>query len=93
MENQKPEENKDTRNESIAILVALRDKFYDKFTDEISQNLIIEKSNELKSIYPNFRDYEAYHILISSTPRTKLLKFDFPGDYSVEKFFSDKISE
>ena len=84
MEKSKQEQS---NKESIAVLKALRDKFYDKFPDLNSQDIIVEKSNQLKSKYPDYLDYEAYHVLISSTPHIQVKHLDFPGEDSIESFF------
>ena len=47
---------------------------------------IIEFTERIKDKYPDYRDYELYHLLIGSTPGGKLPKFDFPGENSIEKF-------
>ena len=40
----------------------------------------------LKKKYPNYTEYEMYHVLSGSTPPIPSQFFDFPGDDSLEKF-------
>jgi hypothetical protein len=52
-------------------------------------NAITEKAQELRDKYPDYAEYELYHLLVGSTPKESLEKFDFPGSDSIERFIMD----
>ncbi|MBI2465639.1 MAG: hypothetical protein HYV66_00165 [Candidatus Sungbacteria bacterium] len=53
---------------------------------------VVNKARELESIYPDYGDYELYHLLIGSTTRDRS-KFDFPGEDSVQKFIDSEFEK
>lgn len=57
---------------------------FDKY---ITNEAVLRKTQELKKKYPDFDDYELYHVLIGSGKGNEVFsKFDFPGEDSVESF-------
>jgi hypothetical protein len=54
-------------------------------------NDILKHEKLLRENFPDFVEYVTYHTLIASTPpKNKPIKFcDFPGEYSVLKFFEN----
>lgn len=57
---------------------------------------ILKYSHDIQKKYPDFADYELYHLLIGSTPSKPCSKFDFPDDDSVESFLNvlpEKLAE
>lgn len=53
---------------------------------------LVDKAEELQAKYPDYDDYELYHLLIGSTVRDRA-KFDFPGSDSVEKFIDSEFEK
>lgn len=45
-----------------------------------------ERVQELQKKYPDYKDYELYHIISGSTMEGSRKKFDFPGKDSLVKF-------
>jgi hypothetical protein len=46
---------------------------------------IVDKAEDLQRKYPDYADYELYHLMIGSTTENSG-KFDFPAGDSVEEF-------
>ncbi|OGF25510.1 hypothetical protein A2331_01430 [Candidatus Falkowbacteria bacterium RIFOXYB2_FULL_34_18] len=80
------EESKELRKELRCVLKDLVGET--KFED--FQNQIIKISNHYKTDYPDFNDYQMYHILVGSTSCDGYPKYDFPGDDSIEKIIKEK---
>jgi len=51
---------------------------------------IVTWTNSIKEKYPDFQDYELYHVAFGSTP-DHCTKMDFPGDDSAEKFIRETL--
>ena len=66
----------------------LKDKWNEAYKKDAlgTHEKIIEFAEKIKNKYPDYQDYMLYHLLIGSIPKSKLPKFDFPGEDSVEKF-------
>jgi hypothetical protein len=57
-----------------------------EFINGISDKQGNKISQGIKDKYPDYRNYELYHLLVGSTPSIPCEKFDFPGDDSIERF-------
>jgi len=57
-----------------------------KIMDKIAQF-----SSQLMKKYPDYDEYLAWHALSGSTPASKLEKFDFPYEDSVERFIREEL--
>ena len=64
--------------EKMNILARSRDILF--FHDKL-----VNKARNLQAKYPDYEDYELYHLLIGSTVYDRP-EFDFPGEDSVQKF-------
>ncbi len=55
--------------------------------DDTNLPAMVTRARELEVQYPDFRDYELYHLLIGSTeiPESST-QWDFPGNDSIEAF-------
>ena len=81
--------------EKEEILRSLKEKWsaLSKIEDILSfHDKVISKARELESIYPDYSDYELYHLLIGSTIDDRS-KFDFPGEDSVQKFIDAEFEK
>ena len=70
----------------VTELKKLRTESYTKDSSGFHSK-IIKKVDELRTKYPDYKNYEMYHVLIgSSIPRGVIMKnFDFP-DKEIERF-------
>ncbi|MBI4118825.1 MAG: hypothetical protein HY452_01010 [Parcubacteria group bacterium] len=77
-----------SQEEKEEILRSVREKWIalSKIEDLLSlHDRVLDKAKELRDKYPDYEDYELYHLFIGSTTRDRS-KFDFPGEDSVRKF-------
>ena len=56
-------------------------------------NMIVRKSEDIRSKYPDYQDYRLYHLAAGSTPKSECPKFDFPGEDSIELFLEEAESK
>ena len=72
----------------------LKEKFNIWFRKDLMKNNeeIVKFLDGIKKKYPNYDDCKLYHILVFSGIKHECSMFDFPGDYSVEKFIEDKYN-
>ena len=72
-------------------IVKLRDAFYSEDDMTASYNQMIEKAQSLKTKYPDYEDYAAYHALIGSTA-PEATQLDFPNNDSIKKWLEEKTN-
>lgn len=84
--------------EKQGLLEEARSLRHDIYTDEAHAiqvlDRVVQKAKELREKYPNYTQYQIYHLLIGSTPPegTDIYE-DFPGDDSVVEFLKKLKSE
>lgn len=71
-----------SREEIVERLKGPLNKIYENHYDKM-----VSFAGVLKNKYPDsYQSYRLYHFMIGSTPREECPNFDFPGDYSIQKF-------
>jgi len=80
--------NKNPNLDGMALYEAMREKLralYRRDQDEIHDR-VLAFHDGLKVRYPDFRDYQLFHLVSGSTLRDSHPKMDFPSPDSVEEF-------
>jgi hypothetical protein len=55
-------------------------------------NKVLAFHDRLKARYPDYPEYELYHLISFSTLKAPLTKYDFPGEDSIETFIRTEYS-
>lgn len=85
----KTSENDKVKNEKLLNdLYEVKKTLYDNDKNFAFHEQLVAFAQKLRTIFTNYSNYELYHFLVGSTvvDPNKIIEFDFPGEYSVEKF-------